>query len=242
MNNSNLILNENHNSFHLHKKLKRNVSLKKVLELSNKLNLPYSKLINLYINKGINYSYSYIVNLIENEDVQKLKEIILNNGLIIYQRNVYIHSRSNELQGVFLDDKYYQKLLRILIENDEVSIANLITTNDSYFREINISIKNIDKYLYDDLTKQPSSFINKVYDSLDEDIKEIIEPKLVNAYIDLIKEIKTNNFDKLNNQVLIKVRYLDNSFIYELDNLYLKFKDYNTLLIKSLFNSIKKKE
>ena len=111
MNNSNLILNEKHNSLHLFKKLKKNVSLKKVIELSNKLNLPYSKLINLYINKGINYSYSYIVNLIENEDVQKLKEIILNNGLIIYQRNVYIHSRSNELQGVFLDDKYYQKLL-----------------------------------------------------------------------------------------------------------------------------------
>lgn len=209
---------------------RRKLSIDDLIYIANSLNIQYSKILGLYISGKQTYSYSYVVQLIENKDVNKLKEVILNNGIILRGGSILINSYNSK--EISLDDKYYQELLKILIE-EEVELAKLISSSKCHLKDINPSIKNIEKYLFDEKTGNPVLFLNDVYSSIDYSIKDNLEPKLVKVYLDAINKINSKDLIEVSNTPFISIKNDGNKLIYEINNLYKQFKQENINLINS---------
>lgn len=209
---------------------RRKLSIDDLIYIANSLNIQYSKILGLYISGKQTYSYSYVVQLIENKEVNKLKEVILNNGIILRDGSVLINSCNSK--EISLDDKYYQELLKILIE-EEVELAKLISSSKCHLKDINPSIKNIEKYLFDEKTGDPVLFLNDVYSSIDYSIKDNLEPKLVKVYMDAINKINSKDLIEVSNTPFISIKNDGNKLIYVINDLYKQFKQENINLINS---------
>lgn len=210
---------------------RRKLSIDDLIYIANSLNIQYSKILGLYISGKQTYSYSYVVQLIENKDVNKLKEVILNNGIILRGGSILINSYN--FKEISLDDKYYQELLKILIEENEVELAKLISSSKCHLKNINPSIKNIEKYLFDEKTGNPVSFLSDVYSSIDYSIKDNLEPKLVNVYLNSVNRLNSKDLIEASNTPFISIKNDGNKLIYEINNLYKQFKQENISLINN---------
>ena len=93
----------------------KKLSVEELVDISNELNIPYANMLRLYLSGIKNYSYAYIVNIIDNNDLNSIKEMILNNGLIVGDNAIYINNEALSGQRIPLLFHHYQKILHILL-------------------------------------------------------------------------------------------------------------------------------
>lgn len=203
-------------------------TLKDLLRISNILCVPYQDIIRLYLCGMSKYTYAYLINLIDKKRIKEIKELILNNGIFINNDYIYFNSYDG---WIALDDYYYQEILKLLINNNEINIANLISSNNCYLKDISPSINNIEGYLFNEESKTVAPFLIKVYTSLDNSIKEHLEPKLLKVYLESIDKIKSKRIIDAINTPFISIKRNKEEIEYKVDELYKQFKEENISLI-----------
>ena len=74
-----------------------NLTIKELVLISNTINEPYTRIVNMYTGEGeYLYTYSKVKELVESKDVNGLKRLILDGGIILHNDTVNIKYRLNE--------------------------------------------------------------------------------------------------------------------------------------------------
>lgn len=213
-----------------------NLSVEELVLISNTINEPYSKVINIYCDEG-QYVYlrSKIKDSIKDKDVNMLKRIVLDYGIILLNDKVYIRERNNRLSERELDKTLYQDMLKILLDNDEVKLAQMISNQYLAFEPLSLDQKNIVEYLVDK-DGYPISYVWSNYDKITNEIKEVIEPIMIEAYkraIDIVNRGQEDN--ELNPFLLLDIQ--DGEITYTMSPFYEKFTTKNKEIVEQLLCS-----
>lgn len=203
-----------------------NLTVKELVLISNTINEPYTRIVNMYTGEGeYLYTYSKVKELVESKDVNGLKRLILDGGIILHNDTVNIKYRLNEHKPFILKESIYQEMLRLLIESNEIKLAQMISNKHLVYNDLSLNTKNVIAYLYNESDGYPIQYVYHNYSKLPSNIKEVLEPKMVASYLEAIKIINSNQYEVTVQNPFLDLDFTDTHIKFKLNSLYLEFSE-----------------
>lgn len=216
-----------------------NLTVSDLVMISNKLNESYSRIINMYCNEG----YYYYTNLnldtmVEYRDVNGLRRLILDGALILKEDAAYLRYRPNEISSQAIKPSVYQAILKILLEANEVKLAQMISNRYLVYDDLSLNTTNVVDYLYDEYTSCPISYVFHNYSKIPVETRLKFESKMVDTYLEAIDIIHSNTGVKMIYNSFLEFDFVNGELSYKLNPLYLEFNDDNRDIILNKIKGI----
>ena len=207
-----------------------NLTVDELILISNTINEPYTRIINMYRGEG-EYFYlkTSIENLVKNKDIKGIKRLILDGNIVLFNNTVILKNLTNQLSPNNISESLYQSMLKILLENNEVKLAQMISNKYLGYNDLSLKTENVEEYLFHSKSKCPSSYLLNNYSKIPQETRNKIEPKMVARYFEAIESLKEGKIDHSN--LFLKSTVSDKGFELKLDTLYLEFNKHNRELI-----------
>ena len=216
-----------------------NLTVKDLVRISNTINEPYNKVVHMYCGEGeYFYNLTKVTKLVETKDIEGLRRLILDGGIILHNDTVNIKYRLNEHKPFIIKESIYQEMLRLLIESNEIKLAQMISNKHLAYNDLSLNTKNVIAYLYNESDGYPIQYVYNNYAKLPLETKEVLEPMFVSTYLKAIDVLKMDSYDLLYNNPFLDFDFSDNQIKFKLNELYLEFSEDSRNIILNAMKGI----
>jgi hypothetical protein len=144
----------------------------------------------------------------------------------------------NEFRSYKFKESLYQEILKILLENDEVKLAQMISNKYLAYKDLSLNTKNVIAYLYNESDGYPIQYVYNNYSKLPHETKEVLEPMFVSTYLKAVDVLKMDSYDLLYDNPFLDFDFSDNQIKFKLNELYLEFSEDSRNIILNAMKGI----
>ena len=209
-----------------------NLTVKDLVRISNTINEPYNKVVHMYCGEGeFHYNTISVRKMVEAKDLNAIRRFILDGGIILHEDTVNLKYRLNEFRSYKFKESLYQEILKILLENDEVKLAQMISSRNLAYNDLSLNTKNVIEYLYDDVNGVPIQYVFNNYSKIPLETREILEEQFIVKYLEAIDIMNSAEQPYTIENFFLDFDFSGDRISYKLKPLYLEFSEENRNVI-----------